>query len=186
VNLEVIDPNLRPGEARCRVIIETPKGSRSKYTYDPELGIFELAGVLPAGMGFPLDFGFVPGTLAEDGYPLDVLVIGDEPSAIGCVVEVRILGVIKAVQTEKGDTVRNDRLIARVEKPITYGHATDLAGLGDAFVEHLGQFFCNYNTLKGKGFRVLEVAGRDAAIDLIRQAIKAQRPSPNVSVMRGH
>lgn len=186
MNLEMVNPNLKIDDALCRVIVETPKGSRSKYTYDPDLGIFELSGVLPAGMSFPLDFGFVPGTLADDGDPLDVLVIGDEPAAVGCIVEVRILGVIKAVQTEKGDSVRNDRLIARVEKSITYGHATDLTGLGDAFIDHLGQFFSNYNTLKGKSFRVIEVAGPKAATDLIQEAIRGRRTRTGLSAMRGH
>ena len=58
-----------------QVIIETPKGSRNKYAFDPEQRIFELKKVLPAGMAFPYDFGFVPSTVAEDGDPTDVLVL---------------------------------------------------------------------------------------------------------------
>jgi len=62
-----------------KVVIETPKGSRNKYAFDPEERTFTLKKVLPAGMTFPYDFGFVPSTLAEDGDPVDVLVLMDEP-----------------------------------------------------------------------------------------------------------
>src|SRR3954454_21727082 len=98
------------------VIIETPKGSQNKYTYEPRLGAFILGGVLPAGAVFPFDFGFVPSTLAEDGDPLDVLVLMDGPAFTGCIVQCRPLGVIEAEQTEDGKKVRNDRLIAVATK----------------------------------------------------------------------
>ena len=62
------------------VIIETPKGSQNRYTYQPRFGAFILGGVLPAGAVFPFDFGFVPSTLAADGDPLDVLVLMDAPA----------------------------------------------------------------------------------------------------------
>jgi inorganic pyrophosphatase len=70
--------------ATCRAIIETPKGSRNKFDYDPETNLFMLAGLLPEGMMFPFDFGFIPSTLAEDGDPLDILVLMDAPAHAGC------------------------------------------------------------------------------------------------------
>lgn len=69
-----------------RVVIETPKGSRNKYAFDPKEKVFELKKVLPAGMDFPYDFGFVPSTKADDGDPVDVLVLMDEPAFTGCVI----------------------------------------------------------------------------------------------------
>jgi inorganic pyrophosphatase len=77
------------------VVIETPKGSRNKYAYDPDEHIFELKRVLPAGMAFPYDFGFVPSTLGGDGDPLDVLVLMDEPAFPGCKLKCRVIGVIE-------------------------------------------------------------------------------------------
>ena len=72
-----------------QVVIETPKGSRNKYSFDAEQKIFELAKVLPTGMAFPFDFGgFIPSTLAEDGDPTDVLVLMDEPAFPGCLLEI--------------------------------------------------------------------------------------------------
>src|SRR5437764_1172805 len=68
------------------VIVETPAGSRSKYKYDEALGLFRLHKLLPVGAAFPFDFGFIPGTRAEDGDPLDVLLLGVEPTFVGCLV----------------------------------------------------------------------------------------------------
>src|SRR5690349_4487991 len=95
----------------CRVIIETPKGYRNKFDYDPDSNLFMLGGLLPAGMMFPFDFGFIPSTLGEDGDPLDILVLMDAPAHVGCLIEVRIIGIIKAEQTEDGKTESNDRLL---------------------------------------------------------------------------
>lgn len=84
------------------VIIETPKGNRNKFTFDEELGLFKLRGVLPAGAIFPFDFGFVPSTLGEDGDPLDVLVLMDESAFTGYLVPARLIGVIGANQNGGG------------------------------------------------------------------------------------
>src|SRR5918911_173932 len=94
------------------VIIETPRGSRYKFKYDEEQGLFKLGKILPSGMSFPYDFGFIPSTRGGDGDPLDVLVLMDEPVFAGCLVPARLIGVIEAEQTEEGETQRNDRLIA--------------------------------------------------------------------------
>jgi inorganic pyrophosphatase len=98
------------------VVIETPRGSRNKFKYDAKLRAFRLKTVLPLGAAFPYDFGFVPATKAEDGDPLDVLVLMDEPAFTGCIVRARLVGVIKAKQCETGATIRNDRLIAIARK----------------------------------------------------------------------
>ena len=169
-DLTRIDPKLNKAERTCRVVIETPKGSRAKYTYEPELQALELSGLLPAGMSFPLDFGFIPSTLAEDGDPLDILVLGDEPSVAGCVVQVKLLGVIEAEQTEKGKTVRNDRLLARTALSINYQDAGSVEDLEATLVEHLGRFFINFNELKGKGFKVVGVGDGERALQLLKNA----------------
>src|ERR1700741_2006203 len=100
----------RTGE--LRVVIETPKGSRNKYKYGPDCDCLELATVLPEGMVFPYDFGFIPSPIGEGGAPLDVLVLMDAPVVPGCVIRGRLIGALKARQREKGnsDWVRNDRL----------------------------------------------------------------------------
>lgn len=159
-----------------RVVVETPKGSRSKYSYDPQTESCELTGHLPTGLAFPLDFGFVPSTLAEDGDPLDLLVIADEPIGIGTTVRVRVLGIIEAEQTERdGRIVRNDRLLGRPVASITYDNATHIDDLGKTFIEHLGRFFVQYNKLRGKAFRVLAVRGPSAGLDAISNGSTPKR-----------
>ena len=100
-----------------RVVIETPKGGRNKFAFDPKQHVFELKKVLPAGMTFPYDFGFVPSTEADDGVPVDVLVLMDEPAFPGCVLKCRVIGVIEGEQGDKKDKERNDRIVA-IEKAL--------------------------------------------------------------------
>lgn len=88
-------------DGRLNVIIETPKGSANKYDYDPNLRLFKLKKMLPLGNSFPYNFGFLPNTIAEDGDPLDVLVLMDEPAWPGCLVPCRPLGILLAEQKEK-------------------------------------------------------------------------------------
>src|SRR3954471_16256538 len=117
----------------AEVIIETPRGKRNKYVFNPEKKLFELKKILPAGAVFPFDFGFIPSTLGEDGDPLDVLVIMDEPAFPGCLVRARLIGNIQA--TQKGSNanraIRNDRLIAMAEKNLTHCKVNSLADLDE-------------------------------------------------------
>src|SRR5678809_213771 len=103
---------LHSSKATCRAVIETPKGSRNKFDYDPDSNLFMLGGLLPEGLAFPFDFGFIPSTLGDDGDPLDVMVLMDEPAHVGCLLDVRIIGVIEAVQVQDGKSETNNRLIA--------------------------------------------------------------------------
>src|SRR5690242_8702682 len=84
-----------------RVVVETPKGSRNKYKYSAECGCLELKKVLPEGMAFPYDFGFVPSTQGGDGDPIDVLLFADAPIVAGTIVTARLIGVLEARQKEK-------------------------------------------------------------------------------------
>src|SRR6266700_2128183 len=102
---------LDPRKRTCRAIIETPKGCRNKFDYDRDSGLFMLGGLLPEGIMFPFDFGFIPSTLGGDGDPLDILVLMDAPAHPGCLIDVRLIAIITAEQTEDGKTEANDRLM---------------------------------------------------------------------------
>ena len=118
-------------KSRLRVVIETPKGSQVKYAYNPVCDCFELKTVMPEGMTFPYDFGFVPSTLGEDGDPLDVLVLMDFPVVPGCILTVRPIGAIKAEQKDKGKKwARNDRLISVATHARIHDEARSLKDLG--------------------------------------------------------
>jgi inorganic pyrophosphatase len=154
-----------------RAVIETPQGSRNKLKFDELDECFEVACSLPAGMSFPFDFGFMPRTRAEDGDPLDVLVLMDGPAYPGCVVTIRLIGVIEAEQTERsGDVVRNDRLIAVASDSSERGDLERLVDLEPHLVDQIETFFKTYNGLLGKEFRPVARRGPRRAAGLVRKA----------------
>ena len=165
-------------EGELNVIIETPKGSRNKFNYDEETGLFMLGGVLPAGSVFPFDFGFVPSTVGGDGDPLDVLVLMDEPAFTGCLVRVRPVGVIEAEQSERdGETMRNDRLIGVASKARLHRDVRTLESLGDALLDEIEHFFVSYNEFKGKQFNPLGRFGPARARKLVEEGVKEFKKS---------
>jgi inorganic pyrophosphatase len=157
------------------VVVETPKGSRNKYAYDPEEGVFTLKKVLPTGMAFPYDFGFVPSTLADDGDPLDVLVLMDEPAFPGCVLTCRPVGVLEGVEIAGKNEVRNDRIIAVEDGNHSYAAVGHVDDLGKKFVDELVEFFVNYHELTGKKYKVLKVRGPRVARQSVRDAMRKLR-----------
>ena len=170
VDLSPID-----GSDKVQVVIETPKGSRNKYSFDPEQRIFALKKVLPAGMTFPYDFGFVPSTKAEDGDPTDVLVLMDEPAFPGCLLKCRVIGVIEGQQGKKKNAERNDRIIAIELGNHSYARIRHVKELGKKFVNELEEFFVNYHGLEGKKYRILDLKGPSEARRRIDDGIKANR-----------
>lgn len=153
-----------------QVIIETPRGSRNKFAFDPEQEIFSLKSVLPAGMVFPYDFGFVPRTLAPDGDPVDVLLLMDEPAYPGCAVRARLIGIIEGEQLEGKKKIRNDRLVAVAEANHEYKKVRKMKDLPSKWVKEVEDFFVNYHKLEGKKYRLLGVKGAGAALRIIQDS----------------
>jgi inorganic pyrophosphatase len=171
VNLEDLPP-FDKESGHANVIVETPKGCRGKYAYDAKLGLFRLKSSLPAGMMFPFDFGFFPGTRAEDGDPLDVLVLGDEPALQGSLVLTRLIAVVEAEQTEKGKTEHNDRLIGVAVSSREYRSVESPDQLSPDLMTEIEHFFISYNQLAGKEFRPVGRAGADRARQLVEAGQK--------------
>lgn len=151
-----------------RVVIETPKGSRNKFSFDPKERIFELKKVLPSGMSFPYDFGFVPSTMAGDGDPIDVLVLMDEPAFPGCALSCRPIGVIQGEQGDKKDKERNDRIVAVEKDAHSWEDVKTVSDLGKQFAMELEEFFVNYHKLTGKQYRILGLKGPDEAQKIVK------------------
>lgn len=156
------------------VVIETPKGSRNKYAFDFQVRSYKLKTVLPHGAVFPFDFGAIPGTLGEDGDPLDVLLLMDEPAFVGCLLEARLIGVIEAEQTEKGKTERNDRLVAVAAQSHTNASTKSLLNLEATLVDEIEHFFM-YNHARGKEFRPIGRKGPVAAKRLINMCRRRRK-----------
>jgi len=159
-------------EDDLNVIIDTPQKCRNKFKYDEELGIFKLAHVLPNGAVFPFDFGFVPSTRGQDGDPLDVLVLMDEPTFAGCLVPARLIGVIEAEQTENGKTERNDRLIAVAVDSHNHADITSIHQLPDNILHEIEHFFVSYNAARGSEFKPLGRLASERASKLVELGIR--------------
>ena len=171
------DPSkLKPFDAHdkklLRVIIETPKGSRNKFDFNAKEHVFELKTVLPAGMTFPYDFGFVPSTKADDGDPVDVLVLMDEPAFPGCALSCRVVGVIEGEQVGKKGKIRNDRIVAVEQGAHSWADIKNVDDLGKHFLRELEEFFVDYHRLSDSKYRVLDVKGPGQADRLVKSSRK--------------
>lgn len=172
-NPSKLAPRDPDSETLIRVIIETPKGSRNKYAFNEKIRIFELTKVLPAGMTFPYDFGFIPSTKAEDGDPTDVLVLMDEPAFPGCLLKCRVIGIIEGQQGKKKNKERNDRIVAVEQDNHSFAHVRHVRDLGKQFVHELEEFFVNYDELSGQKYRILDVKGPNEAQRRIADGIRS-------------
>ena len=167
----MIDLNALDDESGdVNAIIDTPRGSRNKFKYDEKTSMFKLGGALPLGAVFPFDFGYIPSTKADDGDPLDILILMDEPAFVGCLVPAKLIGVIEAEQTEDQTTTRNDRLIAVAAYSRNHSHIRFLGDLNKNLIHEIERFFVSYNETKGKKFEILGRFGPDRAHALIEAA----------------
>jgi inorganic pyrophosphatase len=128
--------------------------------------------VLPLGSAFPYDFGFIPSTRAEDGDPLDVLLLGEEALFPGCLVTVRLVGVIQAEQTEHGKTFRNDRILGAIETPVNQPVIQTLEDLRTERLDEIEYFFMAYNHLEGRHFTPIGRHGPAMAEQLLADGIR--------------
>ena len=170
-----LDPLVSKDKQLLRVVIETPKGSRNKFAFNSDDHTFELKKVLPAGMAFPYDFGFVPSTKAEDGDPIDVLVLMDEPAFPGCTLKCRPIGVIEGEQVSKGNQrkkERNDRIIAVEKDAHSWADIKTVGDLGEEFRRELEEFFVNYHKLSREEYKVLALKGPDRAHKLVKSGMR--------------
>jgi inorganic pyrophosphatase len=161
---------IRKKDGLVQVVIETPAGSRNKFAFDPKQSTFVLKNVLPAGMTFPYDFGFLPQTMAPDGDPIDVLLLMDEPAYPGVSVLAHLIGVIEGEQVDGKKRIRNDRLVAVAEANHAYAKVRKLTDLPGKWIKELETFFVNYHGLQGKTYRLLGCKGPDAALQLAKNA----------------
>src|SRR3982750_3368793 len=179
--LETLPPELDRSTFTCQAIVEAPAGSRLKVYYDPESHRFRTGKFLPLGMVFPLDFAFIPSTLAGDGDPFDLLTLPEASLPVGSIVNVRILGILEAEQFKPNKKPRrNDRVIASLVESRLFAKIQHIDQLGSTFVEELSTFFSTYKRLRGQTYSVLAVSGPERAADLILEGadeyLKEARP----------
>ena len=151
------------------VVVEAPAGSHLKYTYDPDLDAFTVARPLALGLAYPYDWGFVPGTRAPDGDPLDAMVLSTVPSFPGVVHACHALGVVRLSQKESGGRKENDRVIAVPAYTCTLADEGVETDLTKQRRKDLQAFFVNAALMEGKAVRIEGWEGPKAALRLIAQ-----------------
>ena len=153
-------------------IIETPMGSRNKYSFNEEFGLFEFSRTLRAGMIWPCDFGFVPQTLAGDGDPLDVALLGQAPTFAGCLVRARVIGAIGLVKNGE----ENNRVLAVPAHPTKdasrFDKITDLDQFSTRHIREIEAFLSDYNTFEGHKIELTGWRNADAAWQMVLDAMQ--------------
>ncbi|MGF6308782.1 inorganic pyrophosphatase [Bradyrhizobium sp. i1.8.4] len=150
-------------------VIETPRGSTCKLESDPDLKAFTLAKPLMVGLTYPYDWGFIPSTKADDGDPLDVLVIHDSQTYPGVVLPCRPIGILEILQTRKGRKERNDRVFAAPDRSPFETNLKDVRHLPSRAVEELEQFFRATDALENKELEFLGWRGPGTAVRAIKR-----------------
>ncbi len=160
------------GKAAVRCIVESPMGSPTKFKYDPETKTFVLGRPLLKGLTYPYDWGFIPGTLGEDGDPVDVMIINDTPTASGIVIPGQIIGVLEVEQHDKEGKMRNDRLFAVPSCSHREDEINDVSDLSKRLRKELEKFFVATAALEDKELAFLGWKGPKEAHALIEGGMK--------------
>ncbi len=167
VNLSQIPA--QPAEGLVNVIIEIPAGSRNKYELDKELGVIKLDRVLYSAVHYPLDYGFIPNTLGDDGDPLDGLVMMDEPTFPGCLITARPIGMLEMV--DGGE--RDEKLLCVPADDPRYAKVKSLSDVAPHRLAEIAEFFRTYKNLQNKKVEVGEWKDVYSVLPLVAQCIQA-------------
>lgn len=175
-NLTTRDP-----EGSFHAVVETPRGAAAKIKFDQDLGVLILSRPLALGLQYPYDWGFIAGTLAPDGDPLDVMILWDTPTYPGLVIPSRAIGVVKLEQDKKSGRgrERNDRVIAMPTKAPRVADIRDVDDLPRRLRDEIGKFFVDVTFFADKNAKVLGWGNAAEAEKLIDQlTIKKRRRTP--------
>jgi inorganic pyrophosphatase len=154
------------------VVVETPRGSAAKLEYEPDLQLFTLSKSLILGLTYPYDWGFIPSTKADDGDPVDVLIIHDAATYPGLVLRCKPVGILEIEQTKKGKKERNDRIFVVPDRSPFEADLTDIRNLPKRAVNELEQFFKATDVLEDKSLRFLGWKGPSRAMETIKKCAK--------------
>ncbi|MGK7947463.1 MAG: inorganic diphosphatase [Xenococcaceae cyanobacterium] len=169
MDLSLIPAQPKPG--LINVLIEIPAGSKNKYEFDKDMNAFALDRVLFASVQYPYDYGFVPNTLADDGDPLDGMVIMDQPTFPGCVITARPIGMLEMI--DGGD--RDEKILCVPEEDPRYKNVSSLKDIAAHRLDEIAEFFRTYKNLEKKVTEILGWQDVDKVKPLIEQCVKAYK-----------
>jgi inorganic pyrophosphatase len=167
VDLSRIPAQPKPG--LINILIEIPAGSQNKYEFDKDLNAFSLDRVLYSSVHYPCDYGFVPNTLADDGDPLDGLVLMDCPTFPGCVIAARPIGMLEMI--DGGD--RDEKILCVPDKDPRYSQVKSLQDIAQHRLDEIAEFFRTYKNLEKKATEILGWQNVDRVMPLVEQCIQA-------------
>ncbi|MDY7005506.1 MAG: inorganic diphosphatase [Okeania sp. SIO3B5] len=167
MDLSLIPAQPKPG--LINVLIEIPAGSKNKYEFDKDLQAFALDRVLYSSVQYPYDYGFVPNTLADDGDPLDGMVIMDEPTFPGCVIAAKPIGMLEMI--DGGD--RDEKILCVPDKDPRYTEVKSLQDIAPHRLEEIAEFFRTYKNLQKKVTEILGWKDVDHVMPLVEKFVKA-------------
>ncbi|MDD1763296.1 MAG: inorganic diphosphatase [Methanobacteriaceae archaeon] len=163
--------DLKSGPSAPQVVyavIEIPKGSRNKYEYDKDMEAFALDRVLYSPVHYPAEYGIIPQTLYDDGDPMDIMVLMDQPTFPGCIIESRAIGMMRMI--DGGD--QDDKILAVPTQDPRYHEIQDLGDVAPHLLKEIAQFFQDYKTLEGKETEVLGWVNKEEALKAIQHSIQ--------------
>lgn len=163
-----------PGSDLVDVFVEVPMGSRNKYEFDQEVGRFRLDRMLFSAVHFPGDYGFIPHTLAEDGDPLDALVVLGEPTFPGCLITGRVVGIMHMTD-EKGPDAK---ILTVPNSDPRWQDIQVLEDVPEHVLDEIEHFFSIYKDLEQKMVKVGDWEGKEAAIQEVEQSRKRHQQQP--------
>ncbi|MFM6146553.1 MAG: inorganic diphosphatase [Dolichospermum sp.] len=170
MDLSLIPP--QPKAGILNVLIEIPAGSKNKYEFDKDLNAFALDRVLYSSVQYPYDYGFVPNTLADDGDPLDGMVIIDQPTFPGCIIPARPIGML--IMIDGGD--RDEKILCVPAKDPRYADVKSLADIAPHRLDEIAEFFRSYKNLEKKVTEIRGWEGVEAVHALVAKSIEAALP----------
>lgn len=159
----------QPKPGLINVLIEIPAGSKNKYEFDKDMGAFALDRVLYSSVQYPYDYGFVPNTLADDGDPLDGMVLMDQPTFPGCVIAARPIGMLLMI--DGGD--RDEKILCVPDKDPRYADVKSLKDVASHRLDEIAEFFRSYKNLEKKVTEILGWEDVDRVAPLVEQCVRA-------------
>lgn len=161
----------QPKTGIINVLIEIPGGGKNKYEFDKEMNAFILDRVLFSSVKYPYDYGFVPNTLADDGDPLDGMVMMDEPTFTGCVIASRPICMLEMI--DGGD--RDEKILCVPAEDPRYNHVKSMKDVAPHILDEIAEFFRSYKNLEKKETNILGWKDIDQVAPLVEKCVKAYK-----------
>jgi inorganic pyrophosphatase len=174
---DLANDRIEDGIIRC--VIEIPKGSKVKYEMDKESGLLKLDRVLFSSVMYPANYGFIPRTLDYDDDPLDMLVLCSEVLEPMCLVEARVIGVMRMEDGGKHD----DKILCVASNDISINYIKDIGDLPPHTTVEMKRFFQDYKVLENKAVLIEDFVGREKAIEIVKHCtdLYTQKILPDLS-----